>query len=70
MSISLDVRDLDPLQYVTAERVASLRRLYDDTARNHAGPDQYAVDWHVLEENLPNVRVLLMALEQLTAKRE
>lgn len=56
MSISLNLGDLDPLHYVTADRVASLRAMVEaDTNRGLA------------TEQIADVRVLLMALEELTA---
>lgn len=70
--MAISVTDLDPLHYVTAERVASLRRLYDEAAElvDETVPDLATGTAIALRESLPDVRVLLMALEQLTAKRE
>ncbi len=67
MSISVDLRSLDPLHYVTPERVAALREVVQLAEENsekwkaHTGSELAAL--------FRDAEVLLMALETLVAER-
>lgn len=66
MSISLNVSALEPLHYITAERVAKLRRLLENVSNVEQGRE-YELEWSHLPEDLRDAKVLLMALEQITS---
>lgn len=63
MAISVDLRDLDPMHYITAERVASMRKALEGyQLLGSMRAEALEADPAVVAE----MRVLLMALEQLT----
>lgn len=63
MTISVDLRDLDPMHYITAERVKSLRLIHDRLVQEARQDNALAL---AVAEEMGDLRVLLMALEQMT----